>query len=314
MTVINLQSEKADALPRHCVLCLGNFDGVHIGHRELIFETLNKKRELSNSYPDIKSGAWFFRHNPHDVISGRATPLITDMVQKLKIFASFGLDYAFICDYEDIGRTSPSDFVKNVLKAECNCVFSVCGYDFKFGADAAGDANLLLQLMDGKASIIPCVKAGHKKVSSSEIRKLIFEGNISEANSLLGRNFEIHGKVLHGKKLGRTLEIPTVNQELPHDIVMLKRGIYISRTTIFNKKYPSVSNIGLRPSVENTNEANCETYIIDFNGDIYGEDVSVEFIQRIRDEKKFENVELLKAQVQNDIKEAKTYFSKISGG
>lgn len=314
MTVINLQSEKADAFPRHCVLCLGNFDGVHVGHRELIFETLNKKRELSNFYPDIKSGAWFFRHNPHDVISGRTTPLITDMVQKLKIFASFGLDYAFICDYEDIGKIPPSDFVKNVLKTECNCVFSVCGYDFKFGADAAGDANLLLQLMDGNASIIPCVKAGQKKVSSSEIRKLISEGNISEANLLLGRNFEIHGKVLHGKKLGRTLKIPTINQKLPNDIVALKRGIYISRTTIFNKKYPSVSNIGLRPSVENTNEANCETYIIDFNGDIYGEDVSVEFIQRIRDEKKFENVELLKAQVQNDIKKAKTYFSKISGG
>jgi len=308
MTVIDLQKLEKALPPKRSVLCLGNFDGVHVGHRALILETIKQKELLKAQYPDIKCGAWFFRRAPLDIISGRNTPLITDFSQKLDVFSALGLDYAFVYEYEDIGALSPESFISDVLKKDCGCVYAVCGYNFKFGVNASGDANLLSKLMDGKVSVVDRVTLGQKNVCSSEIRRLIADGNISEVNSLLGRNYSIHGVILHGKMLGRKLGIPTINQKIPSDLAILKKGIYISRALVGQKWLPSVSNIGVRPSVENTDEINCETHIIGFDGDLYGKDVKVEFLHRLRNEIKFESIDMLKAQVNRDIEEAKAYF------
>ena len=310
MTVIDLHTSEIISPPQKCVLCLGNFDGVHVGHRELVYEALRQKDALLSEYPDAKCGAWFFRRTPLDIISGQQTPLITDLSLKLDIFADLGLDCAFIYEYEDIGMLSPEEFVREILKKECGCVFAICGYNFKFGRNASGDANLLFSLMNGRVSIIKQVMLDQKNISSSKIRKLIAEGKIAEVNSLLGRNYSIHGNVLHGKRLGRKLGIPTINQKIPSELAVLKRGIYVSRTFVDGSWLPSVSNIGIRPSVESTDEINCETYIIGFEGDLYGKDIRVEFLHRLRDEKKFESIDMLKTQVNADIEEAKTYFLK----
>lgn len=310
MTVIDLHTFKTTSPPQKCVLCLGNFDGVHIGHRALVLETLKQKEILRSQYTDIKCGAWFFKRAPLDIISGRHTPLITDFSQKLEIFSDLGLDYAFVYEYDEIGHLSPQNFVNDILRKECGCIFAVCGYNFKFGANASGDAKMLSDLMDENTAIVSHVKLDGKNVCSSEIRKLIVEGKISEVNALLGRNYSIHGTILHGKQLGRKLGIPTINQKIPSDLAVLKKGIYISRTLIEGNWLPSVSNIGVRPSVEDGAEINCETYIIGFEGDLYGVDIKVEFLHRIRDEIKFESVDMLKTQVNKDIEEAKIYFSK----
>lgn len=308
MTVINLHTLQIESPSASTVLCLGSFDGVHIGHRTLAKETVRRKNELSEKYSELKSGAWFFERAPLEIITGKAQPHITDFEQKLALFAELGLDYAFVYGYEEIGVYSPEKFVSDVLKKECRCIFAVCGYNFKFGKGAAGDAALLLRLMDGNAAIIDKVSLDGQNVSSSEIRKLIADGDMELANALLGRNHFICNEVVHGKHLGRRLGIPTINQKIPDGFATPQKGIYISRALIDGKYYDSVSNVGFRPSVEDTAFMNCETHIIGFDGDLYGQKIKVEFLKRLRDEKKFDNIDGLRAQILTDIEQTKEYF------
>ena len=308
MTVINLHTLQVDTPPKNTVLCLGNFDGVHIGHRMLAEETVRQKNQLLAKYPDIKSGAWFFARSPLEIITGENRPCITDLDQKLEIFSELGIDYAFIYDYEDIGHYSPKKFVSDVLKKECGCVFAVCGYNFKFGKGALGNAEILSHLMDGAVSVVEQVFYKQQSVSSSEIRKFIADGEIEKANAMLGRNHSIYAEVVLGKQLGRKLGIPTINQKIPDGFATPHKGIYVSRTIVDGISYPSVSNIGVRPSVENTPFMNCETYIIGFEGDLYGQKIKVEFLKRLRDEIKFDSIDALRSQIMTDIEQTKEYF------
>ena len=310
MTVIDLHTRKVAAPPECSVLCLGNFDGVHIGHRELALRTIQKKDELLKTYPNVKSGAWFFRHAPLAIIKNTKIPLLTTLEQKLDLFEEIGLDLAFIYDYADIGSHSPEEFVSQVLKSDCNCLYAVCGYNFRFGKNAAGDATMLSSLMDGQVSVVDEITLGDHKVSSTIIRGLLTNGEIEKANALLGRSFSICEKVIHGKRLGRTIGSPTINQILPEGSVILKRGIYVSLTHIGQKTYRSVTNVGLRPSVECSEQLNCETYIIDFEGDLYDRKIKVEFLARLRDEIKFSSVDQLKEQIEKDVKATIEYFNK----
>ncbi len=308
MTVIDLRTFETTSSPKQTVLCLGNFDGVHVGHQKLIVETLTRADALRGEYPEIKSGVWFFRRAPLEIIADKPLPHIADLRQKLEIFAELGLDLAYIYDYEDIGDFSPRRFVDEILKKECGCVFAVCGFNFKFGYKAMGTAGLLSDLMNGNASIVEPITLDGETVSSSKIRQCIADGQIEKVNTLLGRNYSIKSTVIHGKQLGRKLGIPTINQRIGTDMALLKKGIYVSRSNIDGQWFPSVSNIGLRPSVEDSSVVNCETYIIGFNGDLYDREIKVEFLKRLRDEKKFDSVDALKAQINADIEYTKEYF------
>ena len=310
MTVIDLHTLKPISPPKECVLCLGNFDGIHIGHMALVKETLAQRDSLKAEFPDVKGGAWFFARSPYDIITCNVTPRLTDVSQKLEIFASLGLDVAFIYDYEEVGGYSPDRFVSEILKEKCGCIFAVCGYNFKFGKGAAGDKSTLYDLMGGRSLSVDQVCLDGKRICSSEIRRLISEGSVEEANELLGRSYFIHGKVLHGKKLGRTIGIPTINQGLSKDMAIPKNGIYVSRVFIGGKWFASVSNVGVRPSVESNGAVNCETHILGFDGDIYGKDVKVEFLARLRDEIKFKSVDELRQQINKDVENTKIYFKK----
>ena len=143
MKVIDLRSVTECEPPKKTVLCLGNFDGVHLGHRRLIDETVRKTEYLRGADKDIKSGAWFFNRSPFEIINGTALPHLADLEQKLRLFADMGLDVAFVYNFEDIGGYSPELFVDEILKKECGCVFAVCGYNFRFGRDAHGNAETL---------------------------------------------------------------------------------------------------------------------------------------------------------------------------
>ena len=308
MKVIDLRSVTECEPPKKTVLCLGNFDGVHLGHRRLIDETVRKTEYLRGADKDIKSGAWFFNRSPFEIINGTALPHLADLEQKLRLFADMGLDVAFVYDFEDIGGYSPELFVDEILKKECGCVFAVCGYNFRFGRDAHGNAETLKELMNGNAEIVEKVVSGERSISSSLIRNLISEGNIEEANALLGRNYSFCAEVVHGKQLGRKLGIPTINQNIPEGMAKPKNGIYISQTVIDGKKYGSVSNFGYRPSVTDNPFINCETYILNFKGNLYGKNVRVEFIKRLRGEKKFDSVDALKSQINEDIRQTEKYF------
>ncbi len=310
MTVINLHTLTEDTSPKTTVLCLGNFDGVHVGHKRLICETVNIKNKLSQLNGNIQSGVLFFRSSPREFITGVTVPLIINQVEKLRIFKELGLDYAFIYDFEDVVDMSTNSFVSKILQNDLGCIHAVCGYNFRFGKKASGDACDLLKLMDGNATVIDKVSVDGIDVSSSNIRSFIANGDVMRVNLLLGRNYSISGTVIHGKKLGRTIGIPTVNMQIDKGYAVLKNGIYISQIKIGDKTYRSVSNIGIRPSVKDNDLINCETHIIGFDGDLYGKNLSVEFLDFIRDEKKFDSIDELKSQILKDIKTATEYFNK----
>lgn len=291
------------SLPCQTVLCIGNFDGVHLGHRQLVEAVINIYSKFKQDNADIVTGAWFF-----DTNSYKTNQEIYTLDEKLDVFASLGIDYAIVADFNDMKSLSPEVFVNSVLKNECHCVHAVCGENFRFGAFASGDAIALRQLMDGNATIVPLLSTDDAIISSTYIRSLLNEGDIEEANYLLSRNYSISESVIHGKALGRRLGIPTINQNVHSKNLILKNGIYATICYIDGQKYYGVTNLGVRPTVEYTDNKNVETFIIDFSGDCYGKTVRLEFIHRIRDEMKFESVDALVAQIQKDIEDTKKYF------
>ncbi len=293
--------------PPACVLCLGNFDGIHLGHRELIKTTLNKKNEFTKMHEGLVSGVWFFETPPSEFLSNTTVPQIMTLEEKLNKFASLGLDCAYLADFGELCSLSPTAFVQDILQMNCHCVFAVCGFNFHFAHKCEGDAGCLRALMNGNAYIADCFSLEGEAVSSSRIRALLQGGDVASAARLLGEPHSLTADVVHGKHLGRTVGIPTVNQLFPMRAVLPKNGIYVTKTKIGDRLYPSVSNIGVRPSVETTDAVNCETHIIGFDGDLYGQTLTVFFLERVRDEITFPSLEALITQIRSDIQTAKTY-------
>lgn len=310
MTIIHLKTMREVLPPPFSVVCLGNFDGVHVGHMALIREAVRQKSALEKAYDGIASGACFFRTPPSDYILSTPIPQLTTFEQKLKLFAECSLDYAFVIDFCEIGGLSPEDFVSKVLKQELHCVFAVCGFNFHFGKNAAGNADILGTLMNGALSVIDPIHVDGNIVSSSAIRQMVSEGNLHLIPPLLGRPYCIEAEVLHGKALGRTIGIPTINQYFPGNLAIPKLGIYITQTTINGIDFPSVTNVGIRPSVDDGTRVNCETHILDFAGDLYGQQAKVQFIKRLRDEIRFESIDALKEQIRQDIAATQAYYKE----
>ena len=304
MRFINLKTEtEVTEINQPTVLCLGNFDGVHIGHRQLVDAVIEKHRILSKNNSSILSGAWFF-----DSTFYKNAYEIYSLEEKLNVFKSLGLDYAIIADFNDMKSLSPSDFVNVILMEQCNCIHAVCGENFRFGAKAAGDSQSLIRLMNNNATVVPLLSEGNNIISSTYIRTLLSNGEIQKVNSLLSANYSITEMVVYGKQLGRKLGLPTINQNIVSKNLILKNGIYATICTIDNKQFYGVSNVGIRPTVDDNGHKNIETHIIDFKDDCYGKIVKVEFIARIRDEMKFNGIDALKLQINNDINTTKEFF------
>ncbi len=310
MTIIDLRTMRESAPPPFSVVCLGNFDGIHVGHETLVNVTKEKANELSSQFPGIASGACFFKKAPSDYFPTAKVPHLMTFEQKLSHFFKLGLDYAFVTDFEEIRNESPETFVRKTLQEEINCVFAVCGFNFHYGKGASGDADSLMQAMNGSATTVAPVCMDDLLVSSSSIRAAISIGDMARVALLLGRPYCIETEVLHGKALGRTLGIPTVNQLFPEELAIPKHGIYITQTYVDGKAYPSVTNVGIRPSVDDGVQINCETHILDFNREIYGQKVKVEFLKNLRAEIHFTNLEALRDQIQKDIQATKAYFKE----
>jgi len=308
--VIDLKTMKKEAPPTASVLCLGNFDGVHLGHRALVRETVRQKGILSPTLEGLASGAWLFREPPSRILSNTPVPQLTTLEEKLGHFAALGLDYAFLADFSALRELEPAEFVEKVLKQECHCVYAVCGFDFSFAKRAMGHAEDLVRLMDGQGSILECVSVGEQCISSSAIRAFLAEGKIEEANAMLGYPFALTAPVVRGKALGKTIGVPTVNQLFTRGTARLRDGIYVSRTELGGVCYPSVTNIGYRPTFDDGEHVNCETHIIGYGGDLYGKTLKVEFFKRLRDEIRFPSVEALREQLRADIAAAQSYFEK----
>ena len=301
-----------------CVLCLGNFDGVHIGHAELVTETLKMKDALKESVPNVRSAALCFSMLPANYFGNDKIKNLMTLEDKLDTFRSLGLDGVYICDFGTVCSYSPERFINEVLFDECMVIGAVCGFNYSFGAKAAGNAQTLEQFMKDKGyafKMVDQVSRFDKTVSSTNIREYIDAGDFPSANAMLGRPFSISHKVVHGKNLGVKLGFPTINHivEASDRQIIPSFGIYATKTLIDGVLHASVTNVGTRPTVSSSGLITIETHLIgdeDF-GDLYGKSVKVQFFKKLRNEIRFSSKEELSKAIANDVESAKKYFADL---
>ena len=293
---------------RLCI-ALGTFDGVHCGHKKIIQDVVNTSRSRN-----IKSAVLTFDKHPFSVLKpDEEIKIITDNNVKSSIISDLGVDYLIFVRFDDeFANIDAREFIK-LLKNNLNAEILACGYNYSFGKMGKGNIQLLQELKNEfkyELHIMDRVTYHNHIVSSSIIRKKIESGKISDANILLGYILFHTGTVKKGKMLGRRLGFPTANIEIIENSC-LKNGVYITNTYIEGEVYHSVSNVGYNPTVGN-NKRNIETYIFDFNDDIYEKEIKVEFLEFIREEKKFQSVEELRERVIKDIDTAHEYFFNMN--
>lgn len=288
-------------------VAIGKFDGMHRGHRKL-FSCLMKRAEEKG----LKTAVFTFHPSPAVFFSGKQEGELTTQEEKRQIFERMGIDYLVECPFgKETADMEPEAYVKDFLLSKMNAGLIVAGEDVNFGKDAKGDKTLLEKLSKEygfELQIIEKLTFDGRQISSTYVRQEVVKGNMEGAANLLGEPYFVSGKVAHGKKLGRKLNMPTANLYPGKDKLLPPKGVYFSNVILKGAAYPAVTNIGSRPSVEDGEQINSETYLLDFNEDIYGEWIKVELLHFRRAEAKFADEEALKAAVHDNIREAREYF------
>ena len=303
--LISLQPNRnITSIPEATVLCLGNFDGVHIAHRML----LRTAKELRDQKaPDAMCGVFCFHDLSGDFLkSGIPSHLCTEE-QKLERFREEGMDFAIFAHFPSLRNLSPESFVKEILIEKCHCIGAVCGFNYRFGISASGNVDMLQSLLKAPVIIQPEVKIHGTTVSSTYIRSLIKNTDMEAAAELLTLPYGFTAPVRHGKKLGRKLGIPTINQSFPDKMLIPPYGVYITDCIIDSMHYRGVTNVGVHPTVDESAPVNCETFLLDFSSEIYDKQVAISFLKFLRKEEKFENTDALCAQIKQDVERAIAY-------
>ena len=278
------------------VVALGFFDGVHLGHRAILSKARARASELG-----VPCAVFTFRAESPTAKQGGARLYSTEA--KLELLESLGIDEAIVADFEDVRGMSAEDFVTRLLIGELGCTVAIAGRDFRFGYRAAGDVTLLRSLIEAAGGeCIACddVTIDECKISTTEIKKQLSLGNISAANEMLGAPYFLEATVEHGRGVGRTLGFPTVNCPLNGKEGLLKHGVYAGKIVTRGGTYPSLTNIGVCPTFDASPE-HAEAFILDFDGDIYGERVRIYLTSYLRPEMQFDSPEALKKQINKDI-------------
>ena len=293
------------------VIALGFFDGVHLGHAALLRRAVE---EAANR--GVTPAVFTFDRVPKEVITGIPCPLINspedrkDLLRRL-----YGIEEVIMVPFDDEMRTTAwDDFVVNILVKRYHAVHLVAGHDHHFGHKNQGSPELLqakcAELGLG-CDIIPKVEIGDTTVSSTYIRRLVELGQIERANQFLGHPHVLTQEVRHGRRIGRTIGIPTVNLTVPHRVLVPSFGVYATRIYLPDgTDYAAVTNVGIRPTVNNGSDVTVEAWILDFDGDLYGQTVRLEFIRHIRDEIRFDSLDALKAQIMRDAETTRACFAE----
>jgi riboflavin kinase/FMN adenylyltransferase len=273
---------------------LGMFDGVHIGHKEVIRSALNQK--------DLQPAIFTFR-----VLKKSGGGSILPYNRKFSLLKEEGIKTIFSSDFESVRNLSAEEFVQEILIEKMNCGHVSCGWDFRFSKNATADSQDLKRICNRhgiEVNIIEPIEVNGEAVSSTRIRQAIRDGDVLLTNQMLGYDLSYELEVVEGAKLGRKLGFPTINQLIPEGCVLPKFGVYKSRVLVDIIHYIAVTNIGTKPTVNDGNSPLIETHIPGFNMDIYGQTVKVSLQEFIRDEKKFNSLDELKEQINLDVKEA----------
>lgn len=286
---------------RERVIALGFFDGVHLGHGALLRRAAAEAQKRG-----CKSAVFTFDRPPKEVITGIPCPLINSPEDRAELVKRlYGIDEMIMVPFDDEMRTTPWDrFVTEILVGRCGAVHLVAGHDHHFGHRNQGSPELLKEKcaeLGLGCDIIPAVTLGGVTVSSTHIRKLLEEGDVETARAFLGHPHVLTQTVGHGRQLGRTIGIPTANLVAPPHVLLPKRGVYAAKITLPDgRAFGGVTNVGVRPTVNNGQDVTVEPWILDFDGDLYGQAIRVEFFRRLRDERKFESLDALRSQIETD--------------
>ncbi len=286
-------------------VALGYFDGLHTAHMTVINEVI---KSASDSF--IPAVMLFDKH-PRNILSGDNVPCLLQKEKRDKMLSSLGVSI-FTVSFEEIKDMTPEAFIREILIKKFNAGMVSCGYNYRFGKNGLGDEKTLASACDKygiKAVICPEFTLDGENVSSTYIRKLLSEGNIEKANRMLGFPFGFASEVFVGDRRGRLLGAPTINQFLPEDIQIPAFGVYASKVYTEEKEYIGVTNIGSRPTFDGKS-VRSETYILDFKGDLYGQNVNIELYKFLRKEQKFADADALKTQISEDVALAKAFFEK----
>lgn len=271
---------------------IGFFDGVHLGHQRLINTAIDKAKN-----ENIYSSCITFKHDPYEVIKKiSTTDHLNSLKTRLSLIENLGVDIIYLLDFDKkMASLKPEDFIKllKYLKIKSLC----CGPDFRFGEKGSGNPELLNHYLP--TTIVPFEMFDQEKISSSIIEKLIMMGNIEKANEQLGYYYFLIGEVIHGNKVGRTINFPTANLKV-NELIIPKSGIYLGYAIVEDKIYKAMINIGYNPTINKQEQLRIEAYLLDFNEEIYGEIIQVGFIKRLRDEIKFNSKDELVAQLYDD--------------
>lgn len=284
---------------RPTAVALGAFDGLHIGHMELIERAVTRGRALQ-AQPCV----YTFAHNP----SGALT--LTDNVQRERLLRQAGIELLVLQDFtEEFRNLSPHAFLQQYLVDRLRCISVTVGFNYRFGKDCAGDVDILsafCQQRGIECNIVPPVLYQGQTVSSTAIRQCIEAGDLSTAAAMLGRWYSVEGTVQSGDRIGRTIGFPTANIATAENRVMPPRGVYVTKTHWNGGDYLSVTNFGGKPTLREGLDL-IETHILDFSKDIYGAHITVSFLEKIREIYPFASLEALAAQLQRDKEYAREY-------
>jgi riboflavin kinase/FMN adenylyltransferase len=285
------------------LLTIGVFDGVHLGHRYLISQLKERARQQN-----LLSGVVTFRQHPLEVLSPQTElPYLTNLVEKVNLLKKEGVEAVITLSFTpELAQLSAGQFV-SLLKKYLRMRGLVIGPDFALGRDREGNADALRKLgqeMDFSVTVIPPVKINGEIVSSTAIRNALANGDMKRVISLIGRSFSLQGRVTTGASRGLKLGFPTANLEIDSKQTLPPEGVYATWAYVDGKAYQSVTNIGRRPTFGG-NQRTVETYIIDYRGNLYGRELKIDIVERLRSEKRFDTVEELKKQIAEDVKRGK---------
>jgi len=282
-----------------CVLAIGNFDGIHLGHQALLKKLVQSAHDLQLS-PAVMT----FEPHPRELFTPQSAPArLCSMREKLEHFADAGVERVYVCAFNQrFAKVSAEDFMQRILLQSIHAEAILVGEDFRFGTKRAGSTQDIVQAGFNLISL-PQVDLNGVRVSSTRVRLALADGKLDEAAILLGRPYSISGKVVHGAKRGRQLGFPTANVHMRHERPALT-GVYAVKLDGLN----AVANLGVRPTIAGVPKLSLEVHVLDFNNDLYGKHVHVEFFHKIRDEMKFDGLDALKAQIAIDVEVAREFF------
>ena len=290
------------------VYALGFFDGVHLGHQALL--TACKHLSQQHGY---EAGVVTFRSHPDALVLGKTPALINTIHQRQLQLLGYGISDIKVLPFDEKLMNMPwQDFLLGLVKE--GAAGFVCGEDFRFGYRGEGDSHLLGEFCKERGlcyAVVPAQSLDGIIVSSTYIRQLLQTGEMEQATRFLGHPYALSGKVISGRKLGRTIGVPTANLPLPEELAVPKFGVYACKAVVDGREYPAVTNIGTRPTVSG-HHATVEAWLLDFDGDLYGKEMTLLFYAFLRSEQKFDSLEELKAQIAEDIAQTRTILKSYS--